>query len=81
MQTYFSPLGKRSRAALAGVAAVTCVSLLSSVLLLFETKSVAWAGLEARLQQPEPPCPTTGKLPEGCKSAFASAKPAGKRSG
>lgn len=71
--TSYSPLGARSRVALACAAAVTCVSLLSSVLMLFETKPVAWAGLEARLQQPEPPCPTMGEQPAHCRSAFAAA--------
>lgn len=72
MSTYANPR-RRHRVALAAVAAVACLALLSSVLLLFDpAPGVPWAGLEARQRQPDPPCPLIGQLPERCVVNLAS---------
>ena len=72
METY-APLSKGRRAALGAFAGVTGMALLSSVLLVFDHGAeTAWAGLDARLKQPDPPCPTRGSMPPGCGTVFAS---------
>jgi hypothetical protein len=69
--TPYSPTSPRHRAALALVASVCSLSLMSSVLFLFSDGRLPWAGPEANAAGRDPSCAATLALGGQCSTRVA----------